>query len=110
MERKKFWTDGYFATSIGNVYDNGASFYNKASEDKIKTILKDEIKIKQVIYDSCISSFEKDGKIINPLKYLESMANKDCNQALINIYPKINMKDIKKYLIVFHINIMVFLY
>ena len=24
------------------------------------------------------------------------MANKDCNQALINIYPKINMKDIKK--------------
>ena len=80
--------------TIPPIYDNGASFFNKSSDDKIKSILEDEIIIKQVIYDSCVSSFEYNGKIINPLKYIESMENSDCNDALIRIFPKINLEDI----------------
>ncbi len=81
---------------ISPIYDNGAAFYNKSSDEKIETILNNEFKIKQVIYDSCVSSFNKDGKIINPLKFIESMENDDCNKALLRIFPKINLKSIKE--------------
>ena len=81
---------------IPPVYDNGASFYSKSSDERIELILKEEFKIKQVIYDSCVSAFYKNGKIINPLKYIESMKNEDCNQALIKIYPKIDLNKIKE--------------
>jgi len=81
---------------IAPVFDNGAAFYNKSSNEKISTILNDEFKTKQVIYDSCISSFTKDGRIINPLKFIEKMENIDCNKALLRIFPKIDMKKIKE--------------
>ena len=80
--------------SIAPVYDNGASFYSKSSDERIESILEDDFKMKQVIYDSCVSAFVKDGKIINPLKFIESMENKDCNEALLRIMPKINFDKI----------------
>ncbi len=81
---------------ISPIYDNGASFYNKSSDEKIDKILNDDFKMKQVIYDSCVSSFIKDGKIINPLKFIESMDNSDCNESLLRIFPKIDLKRIKE--------------
>ena len=80
---------------ISPVYDNGASFYSKSADERIKNILQDEFKIKQVIYDSCVSSFSQNGKVINPLKFIESGKNKDCNEALLKIFPKINLKEIE---------------
>ncbi len=81
---------------LSPIYDNGASFYSKSSDEKIESILKDEHKIKQVIYDSAVSSFVKDDKIINPLKFIESMNCDDCNKALLRIFPKINLINIKE--------------
>ena len=78
------------------VYDNGAAFYNKTPTNKIVDILNDEHKIKQVFYDSAISSFLDKGKIVNPLKYIETMKNKDCNAALLRIFNKIDLKKIKE--------------
>ena len=40
--------------------------------------------------------FIKDGKIINPLKFIESMEYEDCNKALLKIFPKIDLEDIKE--------------
>ena len=81
---------------VSPVYDNGASFYSKSSDERIEFILNDDFKMKQVIYDSCVSSFIKNGKIINPLKFIESMDNTECNEALIRIFPKINLEKIKE--------------
>ena len=81
---------------ISPIYDNGASFYGKSSDERIEAILTDDFKIKQVIYDSCVSEFTKEGKIINPLKFIESMKNEDCNKALLRIFPKINLTKIKE--------------
>lgn len=81
---------------ISPVYDNGAAFYSKSSNEKIESVLSDEFKMKQVIYDSSVSSFIKDGKIINPLKFIESMNNEDCNKALLRVFPKINLYNIKE--------------
>lgn len=77
------------------VYDNGASFYNKSNDNKINSILSDEFKLKQVIYDSAISIFKLVDKPINPLKYIESMKNEDCNLALLRLFNKIDMNIIK---------------
>lgn len=78
------------------VFDNGASFYNKTNTDKFTEYLNDEIKFKQVVYDSAISIFDEDGKTINPLKYIESMKNNNCNNALLRIFPRINLEKIKE--------------
>lgn len=80
---------------IAPVFDNGASFYNKSSDDKLLSINIDDFKFKQSVYESSISIYRKNGKLINPLKFIESMQNIDCNQAILRIVPKINMKDIE---------------
>ena len=80
---------------IAPVYDNGASFYNKSDDNKFKNILEDDFKIKQVFFDSAVSIFEIDGKKINPLKYIMSLENEDCNEALKTIIPKIDLNEIE---------------
>ena len=80
---------------LAPVYDNGASFYGKSDDEKLKSILYDNFKFKQMAYDSCISTFSINEKNINPLKYIERMDNEDCNKALVRLYPKININKIK---------------
>ncbi len=80
---------------ISPVYDNGASFYNKSSDEKLNSIYNDDLKFKGSVYDSSISIYKLNGKTINPLKYMESMKNNDCNEAIKRIVPKINMSAIR---------------
>ena len=81
---------------ITPVFDNGASFYNKSSNEKLNELLNDEYKFKQAVYESSISVFRVNGKLINPLKYIESLENEDCNQAILRIVPNINLSEISK--------------
>ena len=83
-------------TRLAPVYDNGASFYNKADDNKLYDVCNDDFKFKQSVYDSSISIYRLNGKRINPLKYIESMQNSDCNQAICEIVPKIDMNRIKE--------------
>lgn len=80
---------------IAPVYDNGAAFFNKASDTKLNIIYNNEFKFKQSVYESAISIYRQTGKPINPLKFIESMVNKDCNEAILRIVPKINLLDIQ---------------
>lgn len=79
---------------IAPVFDNGAAFYNKSSNEKLNSIYKDSFKFKQSVYDSAISIYKKVGKQINPLKFIETMSNEECNKAILRIIPKINMDKI----------------
>lgn len=81
---------------LSPVFDNGAAFYNKLSDDKLIPIYSDDFKFKQSVYDSSISIYRLNGKQINPLKYIESMENEDCNKALLRMVSKINIDKIKK--------------
>ena len=81
---------------IAPIYDNGAAFYSKSSDQRLESILDDEFKMKQVFYDSAVSSFTFDGKIINPLKFIESVNYEECNKALLRIFPRINLNNIKE--------------
>lgn len=81
---------------LSPVFDNGASFYNKSSDNRLLSICEDDFKFKQSVYDSSISIYKLYGKSINPLKYIESMENDECNKAILRIVPKIDMEKIKK--------------
>ncbi|MBQ7140346.1 MAG: CtkA family protein [Bacilli bacterium] len=80
---------------LSPVFDNGAAFYNKSNDEKLTSIYNDNFKFKQSVYDSSISIYQLSGKKINPLKYIESMDNVECNKAILRIIPKINMNKIK---------------
>lgn len=79
---------------LAPVFDNGAAFYNKSNDDKLTSIYQDDFKFKQSVYDSSISVYVFNGKPINPLKYIESMNNEECNKAILRMVPKINMDKI----------------
>ncbi len=78
------------------VYDNGSSFYNKNSPERFLELLNNKDKFFQTAYDSAISIFKINGKTINPLKYIESESNKDCNEVVKRIFPKINKQKLKE--------------
>lgn len=84
------------AIRLAPVYDNGASFSNKLDDEKIKEIINDEHKFRQNVYESRISSFSLNEKIINPLKYIKTMEDEKLNEAVIRIVPKINIENIFK--------------
>ncbi len=77
------------------VYDNGNSFSNKLSEAQMERFMSDNTLFKESVYTNRICAFEQDGKKINPLKFIESRKDDDCNAALLRIFPKINMKEIE---------------
>ena len=84
------------AIRLAPIYDNEAAFSNKLDDEKIKEIINDEHKFRQNVYESRISSFSLNEKIINPLKYIETMEDEKLNEAVIRIVPKINIENIFK--------------
>lgn len=82
---------------LAPVFDNGASFYNKASDERLSSIYYDDFKFKQSVYESSISIYKQNDKRINPLKFIEKMDNKDCNEAILRVVPNINMTAIKEF-------------
>ena len=86
-------------TRLTPVFDNGAAFNNKSSEEKIEDIMKNESKFIQTAYESSTSIFRENDKKINPLKYIESCKNNDCNEALIRTFSNINLDKIKNIII-----------
>ena len=74
---------------LAPVFDNGASFFNKSSDNKMKKIIENKELYKDAFYNGSRCAFEKNGKEINPLKYIELMNDLDCNDAILRIVPKI---------------------
>lgn len=85
---------------IAPVYDNGNSFNNKWSDEKIRQILLSEKSMVAESYNARRCIFEHEGKRINPYHYLLKTNDHNCQQAIKRIVPKIeeSMNDIKKML------------
>lgn len=79
---------------IAPVYDNGAAFNTKSSDSQLLKILKDERLLKDSMYNNSICAFDKEGKKINPLKYIEKLENKDLNASILRIVQKIDINKI----------------
>lgn len=80
--------------TLAPVYDNGACFNCKLSDEEIRTIMNDSKSFEDCVYYSLICNVYENEKKINPLMYMESMCNEELNKAVISIVPKIDLKKI----------------
>lgn len=76
------------------LYDCGSSLYPSADEETIKLVLTDINEYKVRIYERPYSAIKENGENINYYNFISSLKNKDCNKALKEIYPKINIDKI----------------
>lgn len=82
-------------TRVAPVYDNGASFNSKMSPSRMKEILGDYEKFKNSVYNDRTCVFSLEDKVINPLKYIESISNDELNSAILRTVPFIDLERIK---------------
>ena len=77
------------------VFDNGASFNTKSSDEQISKILNDYNHFEDSVYKTRLCIFSLNGKQINPFEYIE---NDDCDEALVRLVPNINLDEIKQFI------------
>lgn len=83
-------------TYICPVFDNGASFNTKSSDEQLERILNDINRFESSVYKSQMCIFQENERQINPFKYIESRKNNECNKALLRIVPDINLKRVEQ--------------
>ncbi|WEV75271.1 HipA domain-containing protein [Bifidobacterium sp. ESL0800] len=70
-------------TSLAPVYDNGSSLYNKRTPKQIHEHLHNENLLNQDILDVRSCYLDDRGHHIAPLKYIASLQDEECNNALV---------------------------
>lgn len=78
---------------IAPVYDNGSCMYPKLNTDeRIKIVLNDVEEINKRIYNFPTSHIKLNGKKSSYYDIINSLEFEECNNALIRIYPRINLE------------------
>ena len=87
-------------TTVCPVFDNGAAFNTKSSDEQIQKIMNDNNRFESSVYKSRMCIFVENDKQLNPFKYIESLKNKDCDEALMRIPNEVDgiqvISDIRK--------------
>lgn len=81
---------------LAPIYDCGSCLYPQLDDETIRTYLQEEIELDARVYVFPNSSLKENGQKINYYKYISSLRNQDCNQALERIYKKINLNEINQ--------------
>lgn len=81
--------------TLAPIYDCGSSLYPQADEKIMRTVLENRDELNLRIYSIPTSALMINGKRIRYFDYINSLENKDCNDALKRIFPKIDLKKIK---------------
>lgn len=82
--------------SLAPVYDCGSCLYPQADEDTMKKVLVDKNELNQRIYQIPTSAITINEKRINYFDFISSLKNKNCNEALLKVVPKIDIEKINK--------------
>ena len=81
-------------TEIAPIYDCGSCLLPQADEKIMNLLLSDADEMNARLYRFPTSAIKEKGKKINYYDFLTAAENKDCNAALIRIYPRINIDEI----------------
>lgn len=79
---------------LAPVYDCGSCLFPQADEKIMRNILDDPAEREIRIFERPLSGIKIGGQKIKYFKFISSLENKDCNEALKRIVPKINMDKI----------------
>ena len=79
---------------IAPIYDCASCLYPQLTDERINEIINDQGEMEARVYVFPTSALKMNDKKINYFEYINSLQNEDCNQALLRIFPKINMQEI----------------
>ena len=81
---------------LAPVYDCGSCLIPQADGEIMRNILNDPAEREMRIFERPLSGIKIDGQKIKYFKFISSLENKDCNEALRKIVPKIDMDKINR--------------
>lgn len=79
---------------IAPIYDCASCLYPQLTDELIKEIINDKNEMEARIYVFPNSALKINDKKINYFKFINELKNEDCNQALLRIFPKIELNKI----------------
>lgn len=80
--------------SLAPIFDCGSSLFPQADEQIMRKTLNDSAERDVRIFEIPMSGIKVDGQKIQYFKFISSLKNKDCTEALKRILPKIDMEKI----------------
>ena len=83
---------------IAPIYDCASCLYPQLTDEKIEQIINDKSEMEARIFVFPTSALKINDKKINYFDYISSLQNEDCNQALLRMFPKINMQEIYSFI------------
>ncbi len=81
---------------IAPVYDCGSALFAQLTDEQMAVILKKKNEMNDRVYNRPTSTLLINDKRINYYNFITSMANENCNKAILTIVPKINMLKINE--------------
>ena len=82
--------------TLAPVYDCGSCLYPQADAEIMKMTIDNQKERELRIFSIPLSGIKLNNQKINYFDYISSLENKDCNEALKRIVPKINLDSINK--------------
>ncbi len=77
------------------IYDCGSCLNPMIEDEEIERLNDTELKNLAI---NCYSCLKENGKKINYMAYIKDMNNEDCNNAVKEIFPKININEINDFI------------
>lgn len=79
---------------IAPIYDCASCLFPQLTDEKIFEIINNKEEMEARVYVFPTSALKENDKKINYYKYISSLKNEDCNQALLRNFSKIDIKKI----------------
>lgn len=81
---------------LAPIYDCVSCLYPQLTDERIAEIIDDENEMEARVYIFPTSALKSDDKKINYFIFISGFENEDCNNALLRIFPRIDMEKIYK--------------
>lgn len=79
---------------IAPIYDCASCLYPQLTDEKIAEIINNNEEMEARVFIFPTSALKIDNKKISYFEFISGLENKECNEALLRIFPKVNMQKI----------------
>lgn len=86
------------SSEIAPVFDCGSCLLPQADEKIMKAVLENEDELNARIFQFPTSAIKLNDKKINYYDFIASTENKDCNNAILRILPKVDIEKINSFI------------
>lgn len=82
--------------TLAPVYDCGSCLFPQADEEMMQKVLTDPAEREARVFEKPLSGIKVNGQKIQYFQFISSLKNRDCNEALKRILPRIDMGKIDR--------------